>query len=824
MNKKQNSKQKIQKLAENDARPERAIQPTELLNDTLRRIFGCELADATQKQVYRALCISVRELLTEKNRVFGNRCTEKERKEVYYMSMEFLVGTSLRNNLFNLGLEAEFRKALADAGFDIDEIYAIDPDAGLGNGGLGRLASCYMDAATGMDYPMTGFSIRYEFGIFKQKIVDGWQMEFPDNWLEMGDVWLQAREDDAVEVKFGGEVREWMDNDRFKVAQVGYSSVMAVPYDMYISGYDSDAANRLVLWSAKLPQSFDMAAFSRGDYVRALERNAMAETISKVLYPADDHIQGKRLRLKQQYLLVSASLQSILKKHYKKYRTYTNLPEKVAIHINDTHPALCVPELMRLLIDEHDFGWDEAWDITCRTLSYTNHTVMSEALERWNVDLFREQLPRVYSICQEINRRLIEHLCAVYPNDWGKINYMAVIANNEVRMANLCLAACHKVNGVSKLHTDILRNGIFRDYCQITPERFLNVTNGIAYRRWLCQSDPLLTDYLKQLIGGDFLRDARALEKLLPYQNDEKVLADLMAIKRKNKERLAALIENQNGVRVDPDSIFDIQIKRLHEYKRQQLNLLYLIHQYFEIRAGHTPAVPLVSIFGAKAAPAYIIAKDIIHALLTLSKVIAADPLVAPWLQVVFVENYNVTAAEKMIPACDLSEQISLASKEASGTGNMKFMLNGALTLGTMDGANVEISQQVGNENIYIFGQTSGQVIHRYAAGDYTPADWYEGDPNLRRAIDFLTGPEMLAAGKEENLARLQHELKTKDWFQTLPDFNAYVVRKGQALSDYACDPLGWRRKCLINISKAGFFSSDRTIAEYNSDIWHLGE
>ena len=412
MNKKQNSKQKIQKLAENDARPERAIQPTELLNDTLRRIFGCELADATQKQVYRALCISVRELLTEKNRVFGNRCTEKERKEVYYMSMEFLVGTSLRNNLFNLGLEAEFRKALADAGFDIDEIYAIDPDAGLGNGGLGRLASCYMDAATGMDYPMTGFSIRYEFGIFKQKIVDGWQMEFPDNWLEMGDVWLHPRKDDAVEVRFGGEVREWMDNDRFKVAQVGYSSVMAVPYDMYISGYDSDAANRLVLWSAKLPQSFDMAAFSRGDYVRALERNAMAETISKVLYPADDHIQGKRLRLKQQYLLVSASLQSILKKHYKKYRTYTNLPDKVAIHINDTHPALCVPELMRLLIDEHDFGWDEAWDITCRTLSYTNHTVMSEALERWNVDLFREQLPRVYSICQEINRRLIEHLCA----------------------------------------------------------------------------------------------------------------------------------------------------------------------------------------------------------------------------------------------------------------------------------------------------------------------------------------------------------------------------------------------------------------------------
>ena len=487
----QKSKQTV-----NAARPELTVNPKEAMQDALRRLFGCGLEDATEKQAYRALCTVVRELLAEKNRVFQDRCAEEQKKEVYYMSMEFLVGTSLRNNLFNLGVEKEYREMLEQAGIDIDHLYAMEPDAGLGNGGLGRLASCYMDAGTGLGYPITGCSIRYEFGIFRQKIVDGWQMEFPDNWLEMGDVWLRTREDDAVEVKFGGEVREWMDNGRFKVAQVGYNSVIAVPHDMFISGYDSDAANRLILWSAKLPQSFDMAAFSRGDYVRALEQNAMAETISKVLYPADDHIQGKRLRLKQQYLLVSASLQSILKKHYKKYHTYSNLADKLAIHINDTHPALCVPELMRLLIDEHDFGWDEAWEITCNILSYTNHTVMSEALERWNVDLFREQLPRVYSICVEINRRLIEHLCAVYPNDWGKINYMAVISNNEVHMANLCLAACHAVNGVSKLHTDILRNGIFRDYCQITPDRFLNVTNGIAYRRWLCQSDPLLTDYL----------------------------------------------------------------------------------------------------------------------------------------------------------------------------------------------------------------------------------------------------------------------------------------------------------------------------------------
>ena len=819
MNKKQNSKQKIQKLAENDARPERAIQPTELLNDTLRRIFGCELADATQKQVYRALCISVRELLTEKNRVFGNRCTEKERKEVYYMSMEFLVGTSLRNNLFNLGLEAEFRKALADAGFDIDEIYAIDPDAGLGNGGLGRLASCYMDAATGMDYPMTGFSIRYEFGIFKQKIVDGWQMEFPDNWLEMGDVWLQAREDDAVEVKFGGEVREWMDNDRFKVAQVGYSSVMAVPYDMYISGYDSDAANRLVLWSAKLPQSFDMAAFSRGDYVRALERNAMAETISKVLYPADDHIQGKRLRLKQQYLLVSASLQSILKKHYKKYRTYTNLPEKVAIHINDTHPALCVPELMRLLIDEHDFGWDEAWDITCRTLSYTNHTVMSEALERWNVDLFREQLPRVYSICQEINRRLIEHLCAVYPNDWGKINYMAVIANNEVRMANLCLAACHKVNGVSKLHTDILRNGIFRDYCQITPERFLNVTNGIAYRRWLCQSDPLLTDYLKQLIGGDFLRDARALEKLLPYQNDEKVLADLMAIKRKNKERLAALIENQNGVRVDPDSIFDIQIKRLHEYKRQLLNILHVLYLYRQIKANpHGDFMPRTFIFAAKASAGYIRAKQIISLIVAASKLINNDPDVNDKLKVVFLEDYKVSLAEIIIPAADISEQISIAGKEASGTGNMKLMINGAVTIGTLDGANVEIHEQVGDENIFLFGMKAHEVEELWQRG-YHPTEFVT--PELQAVRDMLTSGVLGQRFDDLVDSLLTSRFGTADPYMTLADFQDYARAQRDVAAVYQ-DKQHFARMSLINIAKAGIFSSDRAVKEYADEIWDL--
>ena len=810
----QKSKQTLQ-----DARPERQVGPREAMEDALRRIFGCSLQDATEKQIYRALCTVVRELLAEKNRLFQNRCAKEEKKEVYYMSMEFLVGTSLRNNLYNLGIEQEYRDFLAQVGISIDHLYAMEPDAGLGNGGLGRLASCYMDAATGLGYPVTGCSIRYEFGIFRQKIVDGWQMEFPDNWLEMGDVWLRTREDDAVEVKFGGEVREWMDNGRFKVAQVGYQSVIAVPHDMFISGYDSDAANRLILWSAKLPQSFDMAAFSRGDYVRALERNAMAETISKVLYPADDHIQGKRLRLKQQYLLVSASLQSILKKHYRKYHTYANLADKLAIHINDTHPALCVPELMRLLIDEHDFGWDEAWEITCNTLSYTNHTVMSEALERWSVDLFREQLPRVYSICVEINRRLIERLCAVYPNDWGKINYMAVIANNEVRMANLCLAACHAVNGVSKLHTDILRNGIFRDYCQITPDRFLNVTNGIAYRRWLCQSDPLLTDYLTGLIGNGFQRDARELEKLMKYEDDDKVLAELRRIKRKNKERLAKLIEEQNGIRVDPDSIFDIQIKRLHEYKRQLLNILHVLYLYNQIKKNpDAPFVPRTFIFAAKASAGYLRAKQIISLIVAVSNYINADPQVRDKLKVVFIEDYKVSLAEIIIPAADISEQISVAGKEASGTGNMKLMINGAVTIGTLDGANVEIHEQVGDDNIFLFGMKAHEVEALWQRG-YDPNEFLTDE--LREVLDMLTSGILGQRFDDLVDSLLTKRFGVADAYMTVADFADYA-RAQKLVSETYLDQKKFARMSLVNIAKAGIFSSDRSVREYAEKIWDL--
>ena len=545
----------------------------------------------------------------------------------------------------------------------------------------------------------------------------------------------------------------------------------------------------------------------------------MAETISKVLYPADDHIQGKRLRLKQQYLLVSASLQSILKKHYKKYHTFANLADKVAIHINDTHPALCVPELMRLLVDENEYGWDKAWEITCKTLSYTNHTVMSEALERWNVDLFREQLPRIYSICVEINRRLIEGLSKVYPNDWGKINYMAVIANNEIRMANLCLAACHKVNGVSKLHTDILRNGIFRDYCQITPDRFLNVTNGIAYRRWLCQSNPLLTGYLTDIIGDGFKRDARNLEALLKYQDDETVLQNLRSIKRKNKERLAALIAERNGVKVDPDSIFDIQIKRLHEYKRQLLNILHVLHLYNEIKANPSaPFVPRTFIFAAKASAGYIRAKQIISLIVAVSNFINADPEVRDKLKVVFIEDYKVSLAEIIIPAADISEQISVAGKEASGTGNMKLMINGAVTIGTLDGANVEIHEQVGDDNIFLFGMKAHEVDALWQQG-YNPNEFLT--PALREVLDMLTSGILGQRFDDLVSSLLTNRFGTADPYMTVADFTDYA-RAQKLVSQTYLDAKKFSNMSLVNIAKAGIFSSDRSVEEYAENIWKL--
>ena len=790
------------------------------LNETSIRLFSLSLKETTEKQAYKVVCTYLREHLAKKRKEFKDSCLKKERKEVYYMSMEFLVGTSLRNNLCNIGMEEDFRVVLKNQGFDIQALYDLDPDAGLGNGGLGRLASCYMDSLTGLEYPATGFSIRYEFGIFKQKIIDGWQMEFPDNWLERGEVWLQPRQDESYEVKFGGSVNEWYDNGVFKSAQTGYQSVLAVPYDMYISGYDSKAVNKLVLWRAQVP-SFDMSAFSRGDYVRSLEQNTMAEVISKVLYPADNHIEGKRLRLQQQYLLVSASLQSILSKHLKKYGTLQNLADKVAIHINDTHPALCVPELMRLLMDEHGFGWDDAWSITQKTLSYTNHTVMSEALERWSEWLFREQLPRVYNIVREINRRLLEQLSVVYGGDQAKIDYMAVIANGEVRMANLCLAACHTVNGVSKLHTDILKDSIFHDYYNLDNDRFINVTNGIAYRRWLCQANPELTLFLKELIGDKFMKDASYLEDLLKYKDDKAVLDKLYEIKLRNKQKLAVYIAEKNGVNVDPTSLFDVQIKRLHEYKRQLLNVLQILYMYNFVKAHpNVDVTPRTFIFGAKASAGYDLAKQIISLINAVSELINSDPIAKEKIKVVFIEDYKVSLAEKIIPAAEISEQISIAGKEASGTGNMKLMINGAVTLGTLDGANVEIFEQVGKDNIFLFGMKVDEVEALWQRG-YNPIDFVEADPALKDVISMLTSGILGKRFDGVAASLISNRFGVADQYMALADFADYARAQADVSKTYQ-DREKFMKMSLVNIAKAGIFSADRSVKEYADKIWKL--
>ena len=792
-----------------------------LLSRKCLHTFGCDLDEATRQQTYRAVCLVVRDILARQRKDFCSQYEKKQAKQVYYMSMEFLVGTSLHNNLYNLGLEDVFRDALHDLNVDLTELYEIEPDAGLGNGGLGRLASCYMDALSSLDMPAMGFSLRYEFGIFKQKIIDGWQMEFPDNWLEMGDVWLLPRKEDAVEVKFGGKVHEWFEDGRLKVEQYDYTPVLAVPYDMLISGYHSSAVNKLVLWSAKSPNNMDMNAFSRGDYVKAIEQNAMAEAISKVLYPADDHVEGKILRLKQQYLFVSASLQSIVKNHLKEYDSLDSLPDKAAIHINDTHPALCVPELMRILLDDYGYDWDRAWDICQRTLAYTNHTVMSEALERWPENLFREQLPRIHQLVAEINRRLVNDLYQIYPGDVAKVEYMSVIAHGEVRMANLCLACCHKVNGVSKLHSDILTHSIFRDYYNITPDKFTNVTNGIAYRRWLCQSNPMLTAKLREWIGDGFMTDANELEKLMKYYDDPSVLDDLRKIKHHNKEALCGYIARANGINVDPYSIFDVQIKRLHEYKRQLLNVLNIMHMYCLIKDNPNMDIPpRTFIFAAKASAGYFMAKQIIRLIDAVSKLVNSDPAVRGKIKVVFLEDYKVSLAEIIIPAADISEQISVAGKEASGTGNMKLMINGAVTLGTLDGANVEIHEQVGDDNIFLFGLTAPEVEQLWRQG-YNPMDYYNANRELRQVVDMLTSGVLGSRFDDIAKSLLTNRYGAADAYMTLADFDSYV-RKQEEVGRTYIDQRRFTNMSLVNIAKAGLFSADRAVQEYADNIWHV--
>ena len=739
------------------------------------------LTACTDQEIYLALLDIVREQSTARVRPVTGR-------KLYYISAEFLIGKLLSNNLINLGLYDDTRAALAAAGKNLSDIEEVEPEPSLGNGGLGRLAACFLDSLATLNLPGDGVGLRYHFGLFHQSFKDGVQNELPDPWLTAHS-WAK-KTDTVYPVELAGKT---------------YSARL---YKLAVTGYEG-RTNTLNLFDL---DTIDESIVHDGI---TFDKTDIDKNLTLFLYPDDSDEAGRRLRVYQQYLMVSAGAQLILAECAARGCDYHDLADYAAIQINDTHPSMVIPELIRLL-GEKGIDFDEAVEIVTKTCAYTNHTILAEALEKWPRAYLDAVVPQLMPIIEKLDTlartRTTDESLAIIDGD------------DRVHMAHMDIHFTHSTNGVAYLHTEILKNSELHGFYQLYPEKFNNKTNGITFRRWLLECDPALTAEIEKLIGSGFRKDAAELEKLLPYTENVDILQQFSAVKAQNKRALADWLHRTQGTTVDPDAMFDIQSKRLHEYKRQQLNLLYLIHQYHEIKAGHLPATPLVSIFGAKAAPAYTIAKDIIHALLTLSKVIAADPVVSKYLQVVFVENYNVTAAEKLIPACDLSEQISLASKEASGTGNMKFMLNAALTLGTMDGANVEICQQVGDENIYIFGQTSDQVIHRYEMGDYQASQWVEGDPNIRRAVDFLVGPEMLAAGHEENLRRLHDELVWKDWFQTLPDFNAYVVRKGQALSDYACDPLGWRKKCVINIAKAGLFSSDRTIAEYNKDIWHLGE
>jgi glycogen phosphorylase len=796
---------------------------SELIEGKLRRHFGREPEDATKQQIYRAACFVVRDILSEmwlKNHEII--CSQTE-KQVIYLSMEFLPGTSLRNNLFNLGYEDIFRSALKEYGQEIDDFYSMEPDAGLGNGGLGRLASCYLDAISSCGMFGQGMSICYEYGIFKQKIQDGKQIEQPDDWLDLGDCWLITKEDEAEEVHFGGRLSEvWDDKGRMKLIHMDYTTVIAIPNDMLISGYRSEAVNSLRLWQSTSPISIDMELFAKGEYLQSMEEKHQAEIISKILYPEDAHDEGKILRMKQQYFFISASMQTLTKRHMQTYGSLDNFYEKIAVHINDTHPTMSILELMRILLDVYDYKWEAAWDIVTKTVSYTNHTVMPEALEQWPEELFSGLLPRLHSILKEINRRLNEDLKKAFPDNEPLRNEMAIIFNGKIRMANLCVMASHTVNGVSSLHSSIIKEKLFRGFSHLTPEKFTNVTNGIAYRRWLCQANPRLSDLIEELCGPGFKKNSSELEQLLNYKEDSGVLEKLAQIKRENKIRLAEYIKNNNNIIVNPDSIFDVQVKRLHEYKRQLLNLLHIIDLYNKIKENPDLEMqPRTFIFGAKAAAGYYMAKQIIRLACKLSEQLEKDPLVKGRIKVVFLENYSVSLSELIMPAADLSEQISLAGTEASGTGNMKLMLNGAVTIGTMDGANVEIYNAVGEENIFIFGMGVDQVDQLNREGTYSPWSYYQDSRSISAIIKFLAnGIPGVSFGDIINSLTTGFNGEA-DQYYVIADFESYKTTQLEATHAYQ-DTFRWGGMSLTNIAKAGVFSADRSVREYADRIWGI--
>ena len=790
----------------------------------VKRYFGKTVEQASQREIYTAVSMTIRDEIMDKWVSYKEKTDKKPQKELYYLSFEFLMGRAMGNNLMNLTETDMYREVLEEMGVSLSDVEEYETDAGLGNGGLGRLAACFLDSLTNLELPAFGCGIRYEFGLFRQKIVDGYQIEMPDPWLQSGNVWDIARPEDIKEVHFNGKVEEYMEDGQLKFRHVNYNTVIAEPYDMPITGFDSEIVNTLRLWRARSPEVINMGEFNRGDYVKATENKELAEVISKILYPEDNHYEGKLLRLKQQYFFVSATIQWILSKHKQKGLSVWELPEYVQIHINDTHPTIAIPELMRILMDEEGMGWDDAWSIVGRTFAYTNHTILCEALEKWPFEMVEQLLPRSAMIIREIDRRQREALWERFPGDNGKVEYMSVINHGQVSMANLCLTACHSVNGVAALHTEILKQETFKDYYSIYPYKFKNMTNGVTFRRWLYKANPELASLITSAIGDGWVKDYRQLEKLASYAEDAAFREKFAAIKLENKKKLAAYIKEHNGIEVDPNSLFDVQIKRLHEYKRQLLKALQIIYRYLQIINNPESAdmLPTTYIFAAKAAPGYHMAKLIIKFINDMAEVINNDPRVNGVLKVVFIENYSVSIAEKIVAAADLSEQISTASKEASGTGNMKLMLNGALTIGTMDGPNVEIREQVGDDNIFIFGLSSQEVLNIYASNQSPSPQIYATNPVVKQVVDTMIDGTFT----QENLFYdLYHSLVMGNGFADnyllLADFDSYI-RVSQQVMDKFRDKDAWMRSAVLNTAKAGFFSSDRTIEDYNREIWHL--
>ena len=798
------------------------------VKDNVKFLYRKTIEEATQEQIFQAVSYSVKDVIIDNWLATQKAYDEQDPKIVYYMSMEFLMGRALGNNLINLCAYGEVKEALEELGFDLNCIEDQEPDPALGNGGLGRLAACFLDSLATLNYAAYGCGIRYHYGMFKQKIENGYQIEVPDNWLKNGYPFELRRPEYAKEVHFGGYVRVEYDPEKGgnKFIHEGYQAVKAIPYDMPITGYDNDVVNTLRIWDAEPIVDFELDSFDKGDYKKAVEQENLARNIVEVLYPNDNHYAGKELRLKQQYFFVSASLQAAIAKYKKKHDDIHKLYEKVTFQMNDTHPTVAVAELMRILMDEEGLGWDEAWEVTTKSVAYTNHTIMSEALEKWPIELFSRLLPRVYQIIEEINRRFILAIQAKYPGNYEKIKKMAIIYDGQVKMAHLAIAAGYSVNGVARLHTEILKNQELKDFYEMMPEKFNNKTNGITQRRFLLHANPLLADWITEHIGPDWITDLPQLKKLAVYADDEKALQEFMNIKFKNKERLAKYILEHNGVEVDPHSIFDVQVKRLHEYKRQLLNILHVIYLYNQIKMHpEMEFYPRTFIFGAKASAGYATAKKIIKLINSVADVVNNDASINGKIKVVFIENYRVSNAEWIFAAADVSEQISTASKEASGTGNMKFMLNGAPTLGTMDGANVEIVEEVGAENAFIFGLSSDEVINYENNGGYDPNVIYNTDEEIRQVLMQLINGTF---SNDTELFRDLYDslLNTKntdraDRYFILADFRSYADAQKRVEAAYR-DEKGWAKKALLNTACSGKFTSDRTIQEYVDDIWHL--